>query len=166
MRHLLILSLLVVALPAAAEAIVCRVVDISDGDTLTCLTADKKQERIRLRGIDAPERKQPFGARSTQSLPISPSVKPQQCIGTIATDGAASSARYGSSLLTVSAAAKRSMPAGRKSPPVWLGGSSATRSSSHWRSGTHTSLRRPRPALDLLGYGVNLMLSPHGIGGR
>lgn len=68
MRHLLLLSLLVVALPAAAETIVCRVVGISDGDTLTCLTAEKAQERIRLRGIDAPERKQPFGARSKQAL--------------------------------------------------------------------------------------------------
>lgn len=68
MRHLLLLSLLVLALPAAAETIACQVVRISDGDTLTCLTADKKQERIRLRGIDAPERKQPYGARSTQSL--------------------------------------------------------------------------------------------------
>ena len=52
----------------AGETMTCRVVGVADGDTLTCLTADKKQERISLRGIDAPERKQPFGARSKQSL--------------------------------------------------------------------------------------------------
>lgn len=52
----------------AGETMTCRIVGVADGDTLTCLTADKKQERIRLRGIDAPERKQPYGARSTQSL--------------------------------------------------------------------------------------------------
>lgn len=68
MPRYLLATLFAVALPAYAESINCRVIGISDGDTLTCLTADKKQERIRLRGIDAPERKQPFGARSKQSL--------------------------------------------------------------------------------------------------
>ncbi len=64
----LLLITLSLSLAAAANQLECRVVGISDGDTLTCLSADKTQERIRLRGIDAPERKQPFGARSKQSL--------------------------------------------------------------------------------------------------
>jgi endonuclease YncB( thermonuclease family) len=33
-----------------------RVVSISDGDTITVLDADKKQQRIRINGIDAPEK--------------------------------------------------------------------------------------------------------------
>ena len=45
-----------------------NVVGIADGDTITVLDADKVQHKIRLTGIDAPEKKQPFGNRSKQSL--------------------------------------------------------------------------------------------------
>jgi endonuclease YncB( thermonuclease family) len=60
--------LLTLALAANAETITGRVVGVADGDTITVLDADKVQHKIRLSGIDAPEKKQAFGQRSKQSL--------------------------------------------------------------------------------------------------
>jgi len=37
------------------------VVKVSDGDTFTLLTAENRQIKIRLHGVDCPERKQDFG---------------------------------------------------------------------------------------------------------
>jgi endonuclease YncB( thermonuclease family) len=45
-----------------------KVVGIADGDSLTVLNENKRQVKIRLAEIDAPESGQPFGARSKQSL--------------------------------------------------------------------------------------------------
>jgi micrococcal nuclease len=43
-----------------------RVVKVADGDTFTLLTDSKQQLRIRLAGIDCPEKKQDFGTRAQQ----------------------------------------------------------------------------------------------------
>lgn len=51
-----------------AETIVGRVVSVSDGDTIKVLDDSKKLFVIRLMGIDAPEKAQPFGQRAKQSL--------------------------------------------------------------------------------------------------
>ncbi len=45
-----------------------RVVGISDGDTLTLLTQNRQQVKIRLHGIDAPELGQAWGQQAKQAL--------------------------------------------------------------------------------------------------
>ena len=66
---ILIASLaLAFSLSATAGTIKGRIVSIADGDTVTILDTTNKQTKIRLMGIDAPEKKQAFGARSKQSL--------------------------------------------------------------------------------------------------
>lgn len=51
-----------------AQSIQGLVVSIADGDTLTVLDAQKVQHKIRLAGIDTPERRQPFGQRAREAL--------------------------------------------------------------------------------------------------
>ena len=53
---------------ANAATLEGRVVGVSDGDTVTVLTAENRQFKIRLSGIDAPEKKQPFGAYAKETL--------------------------------------------------------------------------------------------------
>jgi endonuclease YncB( thermonuclease family) len=67
MRLLLPLMLLF-SCAAHAETLTGRVVGVADGDTITLLDANHQQHRIRLQGIDAPEKAQPFGQRSKESL--------------------------------------------------------------------------------------------------
>jgi len=45
-----------------------KVVNVADGDTLTVLDDQNTLHKIRLQGIDAPEKSQPFGQKSKQSL--------------------------------------------------------------------------------------------------
>jgi endonuclease YncB( thermonuclease family) len=47
---------------AHAETFSGRVVDVADGDSITVLNASMILHNVRLAGIDAPERSQPFGA--------------------------------------------------------------------------------------------------------
>ena len=51
-----------------AASIEGRVVALSDGDTISVLDRGNVQHKIRLTGIDAPEKKQAFGRRSRENL--------------------------------------------------------------------------------------------------
>ena len=52
----------------SSEVLTGKVVSIADGDTFTILDANNKQRKIRLHGIDAPEKRQPFGTVSKKRL--------------------------------------------------------------------------------------------------
>ncbi len=74
-RVKVLVGLLIVAalgLPAGADAKNVSgsywVVGVSDGDTLTALSASRQRLKCRLYGIDAPEKKQAFGQASKLSL--------------------------------------------------------------------------------------------------
>jgi endonuclease YncB( thermonuclease family) len=72
LRHILINVSLIASLYASLQAEAAqlngKVVGISDGDTITLLDDQQVQHKIRLAGIDAPEKKQAFGERSKQAL--------------------------------------------------------------------------------------------------
>lgn len=77
------------SLPAHAD-FVGSVVSISDGDTITVLV-DRKQVKVRLVEIDAPEKTQAFGARSKHALS-------DMCFGKAARIEEKSKDRYGRTL--------------------------------------------------------------------
>lgn len=62
------LLLLLIVTYAHSQEYRGRVVGISDGDTFTLLTEDKKQVKVRLSEIDTPETAQPFGTKAKQTL--------------------------------------------------------------------------------------------------
>lgn len=64
----LLVGLWFVALTAQGAELEGKVVGVSDGDTVTVLDASKTQHKIRVAGIDAPEKGQDFGQRSKESL--------------------------------------------------------------------------------------------------
>ena len=66
--RILALAALLFANVAAADILHGRVVGVSDGDTVKVLDASNYLFKIRLMGIDAPEKKQPFGAKSKEHL--------------------------------------------------------------------------------------------------
>lgn len=67
-RFLLLVAILLIANISLAETLHGRVVAVADGDTVTVLDDTKTQFKIRLMGIDAPEKKQAFGRKSKESL--------------------------------------------------------------------------------------------------
>lgn len=68
MKQLSLFFAALIAFATHAETLTGVVTDIADGDTLTILDSSKRQIKIRLAGIDAPEKGQAFGNRSKDNL--------------------------------------------------------------------------------------------------
>ncbi len=69
--RLLLAAALAFPVMATAGVRACLVVGVSDGDTITarCGTAGSyEQVKVRFNGIDAPEKRQPFGERAKQAM--------------------------------------------------------------------------------------------------
>jgi endonuclease YncB( thermonuclease family) len=68
LKLFLITLIAVFSLSTQAEIIRGKVIKIADGDTLTLLADSNKKIRIRLAGIDTPEKKQPFGNSAKKNI--------------------------------------------------------------------------------------------------
>lgn len=67
MKMAVVAVFLLFSLPALAD-VTGVVVGVADGDTVTVLDAYKTQHKVRVAGIDAPEKAQPFGQRAKQRM--------------------------------------------------------------------------------------------------
>ena len=67
-RVIALFFLVFLSLVALADSLTGKAVKITDGDTLYVLDANYKEHKIRLAGIDAPERKQAYGLASRKHL--------------------------------------------------------------------------------------------------
>jgi endonuclease YncB( thermonuclease family) len=68
MRLTLALILILIQVTTHADSLTGRVVRVTDGDTIVVLDPTNTQHKIRLQGIDAPERGQAFGTKSKDHL--------------------------------------------------------------------------------------------------
>ena len=68
LKYYFCISLFFAVTTLQAATLSGRVVGVADGDTITILDSSNTQYKIRLAGIDAPEKKQPFGNVSKKSL--------------------------------------------------------------------------------------------------
>ena len=62
------IAFLIISIPSAcaADDFQAKVIHIADGDTITVLNDANEQIKIRLNGIDCPEKAQAFGSKATQ----------------------------------------------------------------------------------------------------
>lgn len=67
-RFLVLIGTFLLSGACHSDTLSGRVVSVADGDTVTVLDSTNTQIKIRLMGIDAPEKKQAFGTRSKESL--------------------------------------------------------------------------------------------------
>ncbi len=66
----IVAALVLITIPAFADPISARVVGVHDGDTITVLTSENNQLKIRLAEIDAPELSQPYGKKAKRLLSL------------------------------------------------------------------------------------------------
>lgn len=66
-RLLLGILLASISMAATAETLIGNVIGITDGDTLTLLV-DRQAYKVRIAGIDAPEKRQAWGEKSKSNL--------------------------------------------------------------------------------------------------
>ncbi len=83
MKKSLIIFLMLSVTPAFSYEMTGKVIKIADGDTVTLMSSDYSKYKIRLLGIDAPEKSQPFGRKSKRMLAnlIGRKVVTAQCTG-------------------------------------------------------------------------------------
>ncbi len=62
----IIMVLVILFLPVFCFAIEGKVVGAADGDTVMVLTPDKQQIKVRLYGVDCPEKAQDYGQKAKQ----------------------------------------------------------------------------------------------------
>ena len=65
---LFLILFLSIATAASGQRFPVTVVGITDGDTFTVINRDKLQLKVRIIGIDAPEKKQAYGNKARQAL--------------------------------------------------------------------------------------------------
>lgn len=61
MKQIVLLAFLFQFINVSAQTLVGKVISVADGDTFTIIDGLKKKTKIRLYGIDCPEKKQDFG---------------------------------------------------------------------------------------------------------
>lgn len=67
-KFLLSSLLLLCSIGVHADELTGRVIDVASGDSITIVDASNTELKVRLSGIDAPEKQQPFGTESKKSL--------------------------------------------------------------------------------------------------
>lgn len=67
-RYLLVILFSLLPFLCSAQRFNVKVVSITDGDTFTAINNDNLQLKIRIWGIDAPEKKQAYGSKSKDFL--------------------------------------------------------------------------------------------------
>jgi micrococcal nuclease len=71
----ILLVLLFICFPLTAHAWMAKVVSVTDGDTIKVYNAEQGQVKVRLYGIDTPEKGQAFGKAAGKHLALEQRLK-------------------------------------------------------------------------------------------